>query len=110
MSTTSGSIRPATLALEREGRSEDEAHRDDTQAERQRDAPEPQEDTEMSVIESRAAWLRGGFWVAGLAALLLAGPAWGADAVLKRKNVDNLTPAELAAYEHAVQIMKDRSA
>ena len=29
--------------------------------------------------------------------------------VLKRKNIDSLTPQELAAFEHAIQIMKDRS-
>ena len=27
-----------------------------------------------------------------------------------RKNIDMLTPQELVAYEHAVQILKDRSA
>lgn len=36
--------------------------------------------------------------------------ALAADGVLKRKNIDDLTPQELAAYEHAIQIMKDRSA
>lgn len=28
---------------------------------------------------------------------------------LLRKNIDNLTPEELAAYEHAIQLLKDRS-
>jgi len=29
--------------------------------------------------------------------------------IVKRKNIDKLTPQELAAYEHAIQILKDRS-
>jgi tyrosinase len=41
---------------------------------------------------------------------LLVAPAISADGVLKRKNIDKLTKQELEAYEHAIQIMKDRSA
>jgi hypothetical protein len=33
-----------------------------------------------------------------------------AQTVLKRKNIDDLSPQELSAYEHAFQILKDRSA
>jgi tyrosinase len=45
----------------------------------------------------------------GLLAVHFGGSADAAD-ILKRKNIDDLTPAELSAYEHAIQIMKDRSA
>lgn len=42
--------------------------------------------------------------------LLLAGSIGAAAAqVPQRKNIDLLTPQELAAYEHAIQILKDRS-
>jgi hypothetical protein len=36
-------------------------------------------------------------------------PAFAAD-VLKRRNIDDLSPQELSAYEHAFQIIMDRSA
>lgn len=47
--------------------------------------------------------------ICAAAFLLALAPALAAD-VLKRRNIDDLSRQELAAYEHAIQIMKDRSA
>lgn len=60
----------------------------------------------MPGMTCRAVLRAASFAVVVLVAAL---PALAAD-VLKRKNVDNLTAQELAAFEHAIQIMKDRSA
>jgi hypothetical protein len=38
------------------------------------------------------------------------GAARAAGTVAKRKNIDALNATELAAYEHAIKIVKDRSA
>jgi hypothetical protein len=52
-------------------------------------------------------WLAAIGFLAGMFLTIL--PASAAD-VLKRRNIDDLSPNELAAYEHAIQILKDRSA
>jgi tyrosinase len=57
-------------------------------------------------MKSRTTWLAT--FVACVVILSLTGPV--AAQVPLRKNIDLLTPDELAAYEHAIQIMKDRSA
>jgi tyrosinase len=41
-------------------------------------------------------------------ALLISNPALS-QSILKRKNIDKLSPTELKAYEHAIQILHDRS-
>lgn len=56
-----------------------------------------------------AGLLRMVFVAVLTATLLDSAIATAADGVLKRRNIDNLTPEELAAYEHAIQILKDRS-
>lgn len=47
--------------------------------------------------------------VCALAFFITVGPVL-AQNVLKRRNIDDLSPQELSAYEHAIQILKDRSA
>ena|SRR5438105_1705800 len=63
------------------------------------------------MISIRGRWIS---WCVPISALTSAifflSSALAADVVVKRKNIDNLTAQELAAYEHAIQIMKDRSA
>jgi hypothetical protein len=57
---------------------------------------------------SGMAWRRLALVLIGVICALPS--ALAADGVVKRKNIDKLTAQELAAYEHAIQIMKDRSA
>ena len=63
----------------------------------------------MHIFADRMRWRVTRFSIGVLLSLCM-GPALAADGVLKRKNIDNLTTQELAAFEHAIQIMKDRSA
>lgn len=54
--------------------------------------------------------IRPGWLIAVFIATVLAPPsASGQGSPLQRKNIDLLTPGELAAYEHAFQILRDRS-
>jgi tyrosinase len=63
----------------------------------------------MVAIEGRwSSWWLPTLALAGV--IFSLSPALAADQIVQRKNIDKLTPQELAAYEHAIQIMKDRSA
>jgi tyrosinase len=60
-----------------------------------------------TILRSIARQLAG--CAIGAAMLVALTPAFAAD-VLKRRNIDDLSAQELAAYEHAIQVLKDRSA
>ena len=60
----------------------------------------------IATVFSRKSWRPACLALIGL---LVATSSALADDIVKRKSIDKLTAQELAAYEHAIQIMKDRS-